>query len=247
MKPHKEQYPSQSRSSDDQLLTQHAGLVKRVAYHLAARLPSSVAIDDLIQAGMLGLLDAARLYDASQGASFETYARIRIRGAMLDELRRNDWAPKSVHARARELEESIRRIEAQTGRDARDHEVASLMNISIEDYHRILQDASSCSVLSFEDAGVDPDSVEPPDQQRSSEPLSALIGEQFRQRLAAAVGSLPERERLIVSYYYDLELNLREIGVILGVSESRVSQLMSQAHLRLRARLGDDPEFAVDD
>jgi RNA polymerase sigma factor for flagellar operon FliA len=196
---------------------------------------------------MLGLLDAARLYDASQGASFETYARIRIRGAMLDELRRNDWAPKSVHSRARELEETMRRIEAETGRDARDHEVAARMNISIEDYHRILQDANSCSVLSFEDAGLDPDTLESHGEQGAGGPLNALMDEQFRRRLASAVTGLPERERLIVSYYYDLELNLREIGAILGVSESRVSQLMSQAHLRLRARLRDDPEFAVDD
>lgn len=245
MKPHKEHYPEQSRARDEQLLVQHAGLVKRVAYHLAARLPPSVAIDDLIQAGMLGLLDAARLYDASQGASFETYARIRIRGAMLDELRRNDWAPKSVHAKARELEETMRLIEAETGRDARDQEVAARMNISLEDYHRILQDASSCALLSFEDAGLEPDTLESDDSTASAGPLTALIDQQFRHRLAAAVASLPERERLIVSYYYDLELNLREIGVILGVSESRVSQLMSQAHLRLRARLHDDPEFAA--
>lgn len=230
-------YATTQTGSADELVTAYAPLVKRIAYHLIARLPSSVAVDDLIQAGMLGLLDASRQYDPSQGARFETYARIRIRGAMLDELRRNDWAPKSVHRKARELETAMARIENATGRDARDAEVAQEMGISLDDYYQILQDANSCAVLNFDDIGLDENSIGDGQNEYRGEPLSGMLQEQFNKRLADAIASLPERERMVISFYYDNELNLREIGDVLGVSESRISQLMSQAHMRLRARM----------
>lgn len=232
-------YPSIEANSATELVETYAPLVKRVAYHLVARLPASVSVDDLIQAGMLGLLDASRQYDASQGAKFETYARIRVRGAMLDELRRNDWAPKSVHRRMRDVEEAIKRIEAQTGRDARDSEVAELMGIDLDEYYRILQDANSCSVLNLEDAGLDENLNRDDPGEGLRGPLEGMLRDQFRQDLSDAIASLPERERMVVSFYYDNELNLREIGQLLGVSESRISQLLSQAHLRLRSRLRD--------
>ena len=127
-------------SSNDDLVTQHAPLVKRIAYHLMSRLPPSVQADDLIQAGMIGLLEASRNYDAKQGASFETYAGIRIRGAMLDEIRKNDWAPRSVHRKARKVAEAVRKIENEKGRDARDNEVAEALEMSLEEYHQVLQD-----------------------------------------------------------------------------------------------------------
>lgn len=231
-------YPHrQDNSVNDEFVKQHTVLVKRIAYHLSARLPHSVVVDDLIQAGMLGLLDAAKQYDSSQGASFETYATIRIRGSMLDELRRNDWAPKSVHKKARELSEAIQRIEATTGRDARDLEVAREMGVSLEEYHQILQDATTCRVLNFEDLGINEEGIGESIHDGGPGPMEGLQKVQVRRRLADAISSLPERERLIVSLYYDAELNLREIGAIMGVSESRVSQLLSQAHMRLQARL----------
>ena len=138
----------------DDLVTKHAALVKRIAYHLMSRLPPSVQADDLIQAGMIGLLEASRNYDATQGASFETYAGIRIRGAMLDEIRRTDWTPRSVHRKARQVAEAVRSIENEEGRDARDVEVAEKLGLTLHEYHRILQDATGCRVFSIDDTGV---------------------------------------------------------------------------------------------
>ena len=128
----------------DELIVRHAELVKRIAYHLAGRLPPSVAVDDLIQAGMLGLMEAAANYTASRGASFETYAGIRIRGAMIDALRALDWAPRSVHRKARAAAAAVREVERSTGRGARDVEIAQQMGVSLEEYHSIVQNAASC-------------------------------------------------------------------------------------------------------
>lgn len=225
-------------SSDDDLVTQHAPLVKRIAYHLMSRLPPSVQADDLIQAGMIGLLEASRNYDAKQGASFETYAGIRIRGAMLDEIRKNDWAPRSVHRKARKVAEAVRKIENEKGRDARDIEVAEILGMSLDEYHQVLQDASGYLVLSFDDMGVDDEALASQVTYRAPSPVEGLQREDFKRSLEESIAGLPERERLVMTLYYDEELNLREIGAVIGVSESRVSQIHSQALLRLQARLG---------
>lgn len=235
-------YAANRDKSQDELVTRHAPLVKRIAYHLMSRLPPSVQADDLIQAGMIGLLEASRNYDPSQGASFETYAGIRIRGAMLDEIRRTDWTPRSVHRKARQVAEAVRAIENQKGRDARDAEVAALLGIGLDEYHKILQDATGCRVFSFEDpaalgSGDDDDmaaGIEAPNQ-----PLENLQTEDFQRTLSEAIAGLPERERLVMALYYDEEMNLREIGEVLGVSESRVCQIHGQALIRLRARMGE--------
>jgi len=222
----------------DQIVNKHAPLVKRIAYHLMSRLPPSVQADDLIQAGMIGLLEASRNYDATQGASFETYAGIRIRGSMLDEIRKNDWAPRSVHRKARKIAEAVRKIENEKGRDARDNEVAELLELSLEEYHQILQDSSGYLVLSFDDMGVDDEALAVHVSDRAPGPFEGLQREDFKKNLADSISGLPERERLVMTLYYDEELNLREIGAVIGVSESRVSQIHSQALLRLQARLG---------
>jgi RNA polymerase sigma factor for flagellar operon FliA len=221
------------------LVTLHEPLVKRIAFHLLSRLPPSVQADDLIQAGMIGLIEASRNFDPEQGASFETYAGIRIRGAMLDEIRRTDWTPRSVHRKAREVAEAVRKIENEKGRDARDVEVAQAMGIGLEEYHKILQDATGCRIFSFEDPGtLGEEGFVAPDRQ-TNQPFENLQNDDFKQGLARAIKGLPERERLVMALYYDEELNLREIGEILGVSESRVCQIHGQALIRLRARMED--------
>lgn len=221
----------------DELVRQHAPLVKRIAHHLIARLPPSVQLDDLIQAGMLGLLEAAGKYDPSKGASFETYAGIRIRGAMVDEMRRGDWVPRSVHRDARRISEAIHLIETRTGRDASDADVARELGVSLEDYHASLRDAAGGRLFSIDELGDTLDRVGGESLAIDS-PGQGVERERFLTRLAEAIQQLPERERLVLALYYDEELNLKEIGQILEISESRVSQIHSQAALRLRARLG---------
>jgi len=228
-----------SNQSREALLEKHASLVKRIAYHLIARLPHTVDVDDLIQAGMIGLLDASQQYNASQGASFETYAGIRIRGSMLDEIRRNDWAPRSVHRKAREISEVMHEIEQQEGRHATDSEIASGLEISVEEYHQQLFNSSGHQVFSLNEFSDNDETQAKPISNSSSGPVEELQSTGFKAALANAISTLPERERLMMSLYYNDELNLKEIGEVLGVSESRVSQIHSQTVIRLRSKLSD--------
>ena len=228
----------QTGNTDDRVL-QHVPLVKRIAYHLMGRLPDTVLVDDLIQAGMLGLLEAIKNYDASQGARFDTYAGIRIRGSMLDEVRRSDWTPRSVHKKARMVSAAIREVEIKLGRDAKESDVAKHLGVSVEEYNHILQDTAGCKTFSVEELDQQGDAFLKEAQQADTQPVDFLLNENFQKALANAIRLLPERERLVVSLYYDEELNLREIGRVLEVSESRVSQICSQAMLRLRSRLSD--------
>jgi RNA polymerase sigma factor FliA len=223
----------------DAMVMRHAELVKRIAYHLAGRLPASVEVSDLIQAGMLGLLEAASNYTADRGASFETYAGIRIRGAMLDALRKLDWAPRSVHRKARAAAQAVRELEAQFGREARDGEIAARMGVSLDEYHKITHDAASCRISSLDDSGGDEDSLLSRVEDQTADPFADASEEGFREALSRAINELPERERLVMSLYYDDELNLKEIGAVLKVTESRVCQLHGQALVRLKARLVD--------
>lgn len=232
-------YGSRPAVSEAALISTHLDLVKRIAHHLAARLPASVDVEDLIQSGVIGLIDAARHYSGDRGASFETYAGIRIRGAMMDELRRGDWAPRSVHRRARDVAGAIRVIEQETGREAKDGEVAEKLGIPLSEYHEIVRDATQCQVLSIEGYGKDDDDDNGIETASGdATPDQAVERDAFQEALAAAIAELPERERLVMSLYYDDELNLREIGEVLNVTESRVCQLHGQALLRLRGRLG---------
>lgn len=231
-------YTEVQHTDGNDLVTQHIPLLKRIAYHLISRLPPSVQVDDLIQAGMIGLLEASRKYDATQGASFETYAGIRIRGAMMDEIRRGDWTPRSVHRKTREMAAVVRKIEHREGREANDSEVADEMGVSTQEYHRLLRDAASSRVLSFEDIS----SVGREQHETVSigeDPFDELQRESFKKALAEGISGLPEREGLVLALYYDEDLNLREIGEVLGVSESRVCQIHGQALIRLKSRLTD--------
>ncbi len=221
------------------LIERHAQLVKRIGLHLMARLPSSVQLDDLIQAGMIGLLEAARNYDGGKGASFETYAGIRIRGSMIDEIRRGDWVPRSVHRNTRRISDAIGVVEQLCGRDAKDVEVAQTMGVSLDEYHSMLNEAACGRVVGIEDLGVSDDALTDASDADDNRTFTGIARERFQQALAEGITHLPEREALVLSLYYDEEMNLKEIGQILNVSESRISQIHSQAMHRLRARMKD--------
>ncbi len=221
----------------DALVLRYAELVKRIAHHLLGRLPPTVEGDDLIQAGMIALLEAARQYSPDRGASFETYAGIRIRGSMLDEVRRNNWAPRSVHRRMRELGDAVRRIEHEGGAAANPGDVAEALGISLDEYHRILSDTLASRMFSFEQVLEDGAESSYPAADPATGPESELVDERFRAALASTIDGMPEREKLVLALYYDEELNLKEIGHVLGVSESRACQIHGHAILRLRERM----------
>jgi RNA polymerase sigma factor for flagellar operon FliA len=219
------------------LLERHTVLVKRIAYHLLARLPASVLVDDLIQSGMIGLFEASNNFDNTKGASFETFAGIRIRGAMLDEMRRGDWTPRSVHKNSRMISEAIKQLEAEFGRDVTDIEVAEQLELSLNEYHQILNEVSTGKILGIDDLGISEDALKFDDSCHGDDPYQNIEHSAFKKGLSECISTLPEREALVLSLYYDEELNLREIGQVLDVSESRVSQIHSQAMHRLKARM----------
>jgi RNA polymerase sigma factor for flagellar operon FliA len=223
--------------SESALVARYGELVKRIAYHLAARLPASVDVNDLIQGGLIGLIESARQYTDDKGASFETYAGIRIRGAMLDELRKSDWAPRSVHRFARSAAKAMHEIEQATGREARDADIAEKLSISLSEYYTVSADAARCQVLSTDAFAQNDESIDYPDA--ADGPVEQLQQDEFQKILAANIDRLPERERLVLSLYYEEELNLREIGATLNISESRVCQIHGQALLRLKSRMHD--------
>nr|WP_216602135.1 RNA polymerase sigma factor FliA [Vibrio pectenicida] len=218
-------------------LEKYSVLVKRIAHHLIGRLPPSVQVEDLIQAGMIGLLEAQKNYDGSKGASFETYAGIRIRGAMLDDIRRGDWVPRSVHKNNREISQAISKLEGELSRDPTDAEVANKMEMTLEQYHSALADINCSRLIGIDDLGVSEDAISHEDSDAENIPFQGVADEYFRTALIESIKSLPERETLVLSLYYDEELNLKEIGEVIGVSESRVSQILSQSMQRLRTKL----------
>jgi RNA polymerase sigma factor for flagellar operon FliA len=222
-----------------QMVERHAPLVKRIAYHMLARLPASVQVDDLIQSGMIGLIEAAKNFDGSKGASFETFAGIRIRGSMLDEIRRGDWTPRSVHRNSRMIAEAIAELEAELGRDVKDSEVAEKLDISLDEYHHMLSDASSGRIIGIEDLGISEDVLVTANDSDDDHLYEQQANDAFQLALIKNISSLPEREAIVLSLYYNDELNLKEIGAVLDVSESRVSQIHSQALVRLRSRMQD--------
>ncbi|MFQ3787662.1 RNA polymerase sigma factor FliA [Halomonas sp. A29] len=231
-------YTARGKIEQADLLDEYLPLVRRQALSMQVRLPASIELDDLIQAGTVGLLEAMGRFDATQGASFATFASQRIRGAMLDELRSRDWLPRSVRRNARAVDEAVRRLEQMLGRPAEETEIAAELDMELGEYRQLLNDTNSGHLLPFE--ALMAEGVEPGIEDASIDtPYRMLIDEEKRRQLTEGIEALPEREKLLMALYYQEELNLKEIGVVLGVTESRVCQLHSQAVSRLRARLAD--------
>ena len=233
-------YTATGTIDTQQRIAQYAPLVRRMAHYLAAKLPPSVEIDDIVQAGMMGLMDAAARYQDGQGAQFETFASQRIRGAMLDELRQNDWLPRSTRKSLRQIESAVHRLEQRLGRPPAETEIASELRMSLGDYQALLQEARGYELVHLEDFGHEEDDDDYLDRHcpdLHENPLEQLHDARFRAALVKAIEALPEREKLLMSLYYEQEMNLKEIGAVMGVSESRVSQLHTQAVARLRASL----------
>lgn len=233
-------YTSDGKSDKNQLLAEHAPLVKRLAHQMKAKLPPSVEVDDLIQAGMIGLLDAVGRYEETHGAQFETYAVQRIRGAMLDELRSSDWLPRSMRQNMRKIEVAMNALQQKLGRPPNESEVAKQLKLSLEAYQDLLSEGGGHQLVYYEDFSDDEGNEHFLDRFVSDEagdPLQAMMHSGFREAVIAAIEALPEREKVLMGLYYEQEMNLKEIGAVMGVSESRVCQLHSQAISRLRANL----------
>lgn len=233
-----------ARPEPTDLLKEYAPLVRRLALQLIAKLPASVELDDLIQAGMMGLLDAGVRYQDDQGAKFETYASQRIRGAMLDELRANDWVSRGLRQSSRSVAKAIHAQEQKLGRAPHEGEIAQELQLSLEAYQHLLQEIHGCQLVYYEDFDRNEQENSLLDQQALGEsgtsgdsngPLDQLLESGLRHWLVKSIEAIPERERLLLNLYYEQELNLREIGAVMEVSQSRVCQLHSQVINRLRA------------
>lgn len=225
-------YGARHYASQNNLFEENLTLVKSIARHICVRLPPGQQLDDLVQVGMIGLLEASRVYDASLGASFKSYASIRIRGAIMDELRRQSWVPRSVQQKSRKLSAAIQAVEKREGRTATDREIASQLNETLAEYSETLQTVTGCTVFSMDDE----DSFFEPGSEEDI-PFNYFHNDAVKKKLAEVIAGLPQQERMVIALYYDKEMNLKEIGEILDVSESRVCQVHSQAVGRMRARM----------
>lgn len=234
--------------SEDILVGQYAPLVRRLALQLIAKLPASVELDDLMQAGMMGLLDAVRRYQQTAEAQFETYAITRIRGAMLDELRSQDWLPRSVRSKTKSIEQAIHQLSHRLLRPATEAEIADELDMPLSEYQELLEDARGVQVIHYEDLTRNGDDSSHPldrvhhhgapnEQEHWANPLNQLVSQGLREALIDAIKGLPEREQLLLSLQFEQDLNQKEIGAVMGITEGRVSQLRSQAVARIRAAL----------
>ena len=234
-------YTAHGQLDRDALIRQHAPLVRRIAQHMIAKLPPNVELDDLIQVGMIGLADALSRYESSQGVQFDTFAGQRIRGAMLDELRENDWMSRSSRKGQKDIERAIHKLEQELGRAPKESEIAASMDLTLDEYQSMLAKVRGTQLVYLEDitpGEEDSESfldryVADPD----ADPLAVLRDERMRSALVTAIESLPEREQYVMSMYYEHEMNLKEIAAVLEVTESRVCQLHSQAIARLRTKM----------
>lgn len=223
-------YAKNPLASVDELVRDYLPLVKKIGLHLVARMPPDIELDDMMQVGMIGLIQASSTYDASQGASFATYAGIRIKGAMLDEVRRNDWKPRSVQQSMKKVTAAINHLESRLGRQVSDSEIAAELEMPLDEYHDLSRELVCSRMTSL-------DGLDPGDDTEDLDPFAKIEDVELKGMLAEAIKGLPEKEMLMMSLYYGDELNLKEIGEVLGVSESRVSQIHGQALARVRAKV----------
>lgn len=242
LKKYKEEPKKLATSQKDDLIREYAPLIKFVAQKIAVRLPSNIELDDLISAGVIGLMDAIEKYDSSRDNKFKTYAEFRIRGAILDELRAQDWVPRSIRDKAKLLDKTMVQLESDLGRTATEEEVAKALNINIDEFHDLVNQVRPVSLLPIDHAtsfsNTDKKSImDILEGSRTNSPFNQLNVKNIKEVVASAIEDLPERQRLVLSLYYYEDLNLKEIGQVLRVTESRVSQLHAQAVTRLRAKL----------
>lgn len=233
-------YTAKGQLDRDALIRQYSPLVKRLAHHMMAKLPASVQVDDLIQVGLIGLSEALTRFEAGQGVQFETFATQRIRGAMIDELRENDWMSRGSRKSQKEIETAIRKLEHSLGRAPAEREIAAELHMDLDDYQSLLGKVQGTQLVYLEDmSGPDGDDsfLDRYTADQDADPLSILKDQRLRQALVAAINQLPEREQYVMSMYYEQDMNLKEIAAVLGVTESRVCQLHSQSIARLRSKM----------
>jgi len=242
LKKYKEEPRKVEATQKDDLIREYAPLIKFIAQKIAVRLPSNIELDDLISAGVIGLMDAIEKYDSSRDNKFKTYAEFRIRGAILDELRAQDWVPRSIRDKAKLLDKTMVQLEADLGRAATDEEIAKSLNINLDEFYDLVNQVRPVSLLPIDQAqtfsNTDKKSImDILEGSRTNNPFNQLNVKSIKEVVAHAIEELPERQRLVLSLYYYEDLNLKEIGQVLRVTESRVSQLHAQAVTRLRAKL----------
>lgn len=233
-------YTAKGQLDATTMLKQYSPLVRRLAHQMIAKLPANVELDDLIQVGMIGLSDALSRFDAAQGVQFETFATQRIRGAMLDELRGGDWMSRSNRKHQRDIEAAVHRLEQRLGRPPLEGEIAREMGLSLGDYQDLLNRVRGTQLVYLEDMGGDDGDSDYLDRHvadTDADPLSRLNDRRMREALVEAIKHLPEREQYVMSMYYEHDMNLKEIAAVLGVTESRICQLHSQAIARLRTKM----------
>jgi RNA polymerase sigma factor for flagellar operon FliA len=233
-------YSAKGRLDVNAMLRQYSPLVRRLAHQMMAKLPANVEVDDLIQVGMIGLADALSRFDPAQGVQIETFATQRIRGAMLDELRGADWLSRGTRKQQRDIEKAVHRLEQRLGRAPHESEIAAEMGLSLDDYQDMLGKVRGTQLIYLEDMSGDEgdhDFLDRHVADNGSDPQHLLQDDRMRHALVEAIKKLPEREQLVMSLYYEEDMNLKEIAAVLGVTESRVCQLHSQSIARLRVKL----------
>jgi len=234
-------YTANGQLNRNDLIKQYQPLVRRLAHHMMVKLPANVQVDDLIQVGLIGLSEALTRYEAAQGVQFETFATQRIRGAMLDELRGNDWMSRGSRKSQKEIEQALRRLEHKLGRTPLESEIATDLGLSLTDYQTLLGKVRGTQLVYLEDMARDSEDddsyLDRHVGDSDADPMNMLRDQRLRQALVAAIKNLPEREQFIMSMYYEKDMNLKEIAAVLDVTESRVCQLHSQSIARLRAKM----------